>query len=539
MKKHFFTIVILLWSVTFVVAQNKTNQKANKQQSRPNIILIMADDMGFSDVGCYGSEINTPNIDRLASEGVKLKQCYNNGICAPSRASLLTGQYPHKSGIGFFNRDLGLPAYQGYLNKASLTIAEILKNGGYNTYMSGKWHVGNTKEHWPLQRGFDKFFGFIDGAESYFDSKPITKGPPEMAQLYEGNEVYHINKKDFYLTDELTNKGIDFLKESPKEKPFFLYMAYNAPHWPLHAKPQDIEKYKGRYDIGWDSLRTVRHQNLIKLGLAEAQQNAVKDKSLPAWNKLTYDEKQFWVKKMEVYAAMVDNLDQNIGRLIDYLKNTNQLDNTFIVFLSDNGAEDWDLSKLPLAINRSSGPVGSSGSNESYTKNWAQVSNMPLRNYKSTPYEGGVSSPFIMRYPKLIPANTIEKGGIHIIDILPTILELTHIAYPTNYNGIKPNTLLGESFLKPTIDNKWERKKPVCYEWAGNRAVWSGNWKAVSNYPENKWELYDLKNDRTESNNLASKFPEVLADLDTVYHNWAKANEVTEWNEELARKTKF
>ncbi len=539
MKNHFYTIGLFLSTITLVFAQSKTDIKIAKNQSKPNIILILADDMGYSDIGSYGSEINTPNIDRLAAEGVKLKQCYNNGICAPSRASLLTGQYPHKAGIGFFNQDLGLPAYQGFLNKESLTIAEVLKDGGYSTFMAGKWHVGNAKSQWPLQRGFDKFFGFIDGAESYFDSNPIFKGPPQLSKLYEGNEVYQIKKTDFYLTDELTDKGLDFLKQNPKEKPFFLYMAYNAPHWPLHAKPQDIEKYKGKYDIGWDTLRSIRHQNLIKIGLVDANQKAVKDNSLPAWNKLTYNEKQFWVKKMEVYAAMVDNLDQNVGRIIDYLKTTNQLDNTVILFLSDNGAEDWDFSKLAFAINRSTGAVGTAGSNESYTKNWAQVSNMPLRSYKSSPYEGGVSSPFIIRYPKLIPANTIEKGGIHIIDIMPTILELTHTTYPSNYNGTKPNTLLGESFLKSTINDTWERKKPICYEWAGNRAVWNGNWKAVSKYPENKWELYDLKNDRTESTNLASKYPQVLTDLDMVYQKWTSANSVETWSEELAKKTKF
>lgn len=535
MKRGSFLGIITLLSCSIFAFVSK-NKKA---VTKPNIVLIMADDMGFSDIGCYGSEINTPNLDRLAKEGTRLKQCYNNGICAPSRATLLMGQYPHKAGIGFFNQDLGLPAYQGYLNKESLTLGEVLKKGGYNTYLCGKWHVGNAQNQWALQRGFDKFFGFLSGAYSYFDTEPIIKNPPELQKLYEGNDVYKITKKDFYLTDELTDKAVSYLKEQPQNKPFFLYMAYSSPHWPLHAKPQDIEKYKGKYDLGWDSLRSIRHQNLVKLGLVDANWTPVKDKSLPVWDKLTYDEKQFWVKKMEVYAAMVDNLDQNIGRLLKHLEVTKQLDNTLIVFLSDNGAEDWDLSKLPMAINRSSSSVGTAGSNESYTKNWAQLSNMPLRSYKSSPYEGGVSSPFIARYPSVFPANSIQQGGVHLVDLMPSFLEISGIKYPSAFNGVTTNPLLGESFISKIKNNTWERKSPIFYEWAGYRAVWSGQWKLLSNYPENKWELYDLTNDRTEFKNLAKEHPEIIEKLDTAYKNWAKANDVAEWNEELASKTGF
>ena len=508
------------------------------QNKQPNIVLIMADDMGFSDIGSYGSEIKTPNIDKLSKEGTRLRQCYNNGICAPSRASLLTGQYPHKAGIGFFNRDLGLPAYQGYLNKESLTMGEVLKNGGYNTIMAGKWHVGNEPDKWPLKRGFDKFFGFIDGGLSFWDTKPIMKGALFASNLFEGDKEYGI-QPNHYLTDVLTDKALTYLQEQPKDKPFFLYMAYNSPHWPLHAKPEDIEKYKGNYDLGWDSLRTIRHQNLVKLGIIDAKFKPLKDQTLPVWGKLTYDEKQFWVKKMEVYAAMVDNLDQNIGRLLKHLEDTKQLDNTLIVFLSDNGAEDWDFSKLPFAINRSLGAVGTLGSNESYTKNWAQLSNMPLRSYKSSPYEGGVSSPFIVRLPKTIPANTLQQGGIHIVDLMPTFLEIASVEYPKTLNGITSNALVGESFISKIKNNSWERKSPMFYEWSGNKAVWEGKWKAVSNYPENKWELYDLSNDRTESKNLVKENPLIIEKINALYIAWAKANDVVEWNEQLAAKTGF
>jgi arylsulfatase A-like enzyme len=526
-----FLLLIVTCQFTFLFSQ---------QQKRPNIVLIMADDMGFSDLGCYGSEISTPNLDQLAKEGTRLRQFYNGGICAPSRASLLTGQNPHKAGMGFFNQDLGLPAYQGYLNKESLTIAEVLKSGGYNSYLCGKWHVGNDKTQWPLQRGFDKFFGSLSGAFSFFDDIPITKNPPALQYLYEGNERYVIKDKNHYLTDVLTDKAISYLNEQPNQDPFLLYMAYTSPHWPMHAKPKDIAKYKGRYDLGWDSLRTIRHKKMIDLGIVDANQKPVKDNTLPLWNKLTYDEKKLYTAKMEVYAAMVDNLDQNIGRLVKYLKSKNQLDNTLIVFISDNGAEDWDFSKLGLAINRSSGPVGTAGSNESYTQNWAQLSNVPLRAYKSTPYEGGLSSPFIARLPGVITANKIQQGSAHIIDLLPSFIELAGVSYPTSYNGVKPHPLQGKSFIDAIKNDQWNhRGKPLFHEWAGNRAVWDGKWKAVSTYPANKWELYDLSIDRTESNNLVTQHPDVLRKLESQYQAWANENAVTEWNPNLAKKTGF
>jgi arylsulfatase A-like enzyme len=529
----FFAILLLVSCISATKISEKPVEK------KPNILLIMADDLGFSDIGSYGSEIKTPNIDRLAAEGTRLRQCYNNGICAPSRASLLTGQYPHKAGIGFFNRDLGVPGYEGYLNSESLTLAEVLKTGGYETFMSGKWHVGNTPDKWPTKRGFDKFFGFIDGGISYWDTKPIMRAGPFASNLYLNDQEFKITKKDHYLTDELTDQAIGFLKESPKDKPFFMYMAYNAPHWPIHAKPTDIEKYKGMYDIGWDSLRTVRLNKLKALGLVDAQSNPMRDRSITPWNKLTFDEKAMWVKKMEVYAAMVDNLDQNIGKLLKYLEETNQIDNTLIVFISDNGAEDWDFSKMSLAINRDRGPVGTAGSNESYTQNWAQVSNVPLRSYKSTPYEGGVSSPFIARYPKIIPANSIQDGGLHLIDFMPSFLELSGIKYPTSYNGKPVNPMVGESFLSSLKNNNWERKEPLYYEWAGNRMARMGKWKTVSYYPQNKWQLFDLSTDRTENVDLADKFPEIVNQIDQNYHKWAAGNKVTEWNDTMVDATGF
>lgn len=516
-----------------------TNKKEVAQPTKkPNVVLIMADDMGFSDLGNYGSEIKTPSLDRLASEGTRIQRFYTNTICAPSRTSLLTGQYPHKAGIGFFNEDFGLPGYEGYINKESLTLGEVFKNGGYSTHMSGKWHVGNEKPHWPLQRGFDNFFGFLDGGASYFDTKPLLKGPPSTAFLYEGNEVYNIDKENFYLTDELTTRAIDFVKNKPEEKPFFLYMAYNAPHWPLHAKPEDIAKYKGKYDAGWDELRKLRFENIKKLGLADEEWTPVKDKLLPPWDSLSAEEKSEWVVKMEVYAAMVDNLDQNIGKLLNYLGTTGQLDNTVVIFLSDNGAENMDVGKMPFTVKRNEGPVGTAGSMEAYSKNWAQVSNSPLRSYKSSPYEGGTSTPFIIRYPGQKEGGKVIKGNTHVVDIMPTLLSIADIDYPETYNGIKPNSLVGESFLPLLQGEDWNREQPICFEWFGDRAVWLGDLKGVHQY-QKEWELYDLSTDRTESNDIAASHPETIAKMDSIYNAWANANGVIAWSEDMGKKTQF
>jgi arylsulfatase len=337
----------------------------------------------------------------------------------------------------------------------------------------------------------------------------------------------------------LTRRSIDFLKKKEKSQPFFLHLAYSSPHWPLHAKPSDIAKYRGKYDLGWDSLRTLRHQKQLQMGLVNINQPPAKDPSLPLWSSLTYDEKQYWVKKMEVYAAMVDNLDQNIGQLIQYLRETQQLDNTLILFVSDNGAEGWDFAKLPMAALRNTGPVGTIGSNESYTKNWSQLSNVPFKSYKATPYEGGLSSPFIARWPAAIPANTLKEGNVHFVDFMPTLLDLAQISYPKTYKDIRPNPLAGESFAELLKGKEWTRKTPIFYEWAGQRMVRQGQWKLLSYYPQNQWELYNIENDRPEHFNVAQKHPDIVAELSAAYLTWAKQNEVVDWHEAWARKVTF
>ena len=533
---NYLTYIILICGILQLSSCNTDNGEKKEEPHPPNILLIMADDLGYSDIGCFGGEIATPNIDALAQQGIRLTQCYNNGICAPSRASLLTGQYPHQTGIGFFNIDLKEKGYEGYLSKETPTFGEVFQQAGYETFMTGKWHVGNDSIHQPIERGFDRFFGFLDGASSYFDDQPIMK-VIHNASFYEGRNKAKL-PEDFYATDFITDKGIKFLSDRNPTAPFLLYMAYNAPHWPLHAKDEDVAKYKGRYDMGWDSLRTQRFDRQAALGVADRQSPQASDSSFPAWNTLSEEQQASWAKKMEIYAAMVDNLDQNIGRLIQYLKEQQQLDNTLILFVSDNGADNWDIKKMPVFV-PSKGELGKPGSNESYGRPWASVSNSPLREYKSKPYEGGISSPFIARYPKLIPAGTTKKGFIHFVDFLPTLLAVTEVPFPQQVNDTDAKPLPGESFLPLLTGKDWQRQTPIYYEWGGNRAIRAANWKLVSKYPAKKWELFDIDTDRAEAINLASVHPEIVERLQAQYDKWAEVTGVVPWGPEMQKRTGF
>lgn len=520
--------ILAIASLLFAVGQTSLAQKA---ATRPNIILIMADDLGYSDIGAYGSEIETPNLDRLAKEGLRLREFYNNSICAPTRASLLTGQYQHKAGVGFFNVNLGLPAYQGYLNNQSLTVAEVLKGAGYSTLMSGKWHVGDDSLYWPNQRGFDRFYGFIGGASNYYD---IGKYPEKAAPvvLVKDNKKLTLEPGK-YLTDEITSNAIGFLDDQAKtNKPFFLYLAYNAPHWPLQAPEETIKKYEGRYDIGWDSLRARRYARQQALGLIPAGQTiSPRDSLVPEWDNLSYEDKQVWKRKMEVYAAMVDRLDQGIGQVLEKLKALKKDENTLVLFISDNGAQGGYNASGRRKPQRNSGPLGTAGSYGYQEQSWAYLSNTPLNNYKNNMHEGGISAPFIAWYPKAIQGGGIAKGTAHLIDLAPTFYELAGATYPKQYNGVTPHALAGKSLVPVLLGKEPEvaRGEPLFWERAGNRAVRKGKWKIVSTYPAYKWELYDLDTDRGETRDLAARYPDVVNELSADYFRWAEKTGVVDY----------
>ncbi|WP_367209532.1 arylsulfatase [Sphingobacterium sp. R2] len=493
------------------------------QQKKPNIILVLADDLGYSDLGAYGSEISTPNLDRLANEGLRLTQFYNNSICAPTRASLITGQYQHKAGVGYFSNDLGLPAYQGYINSESLTIAEVLRLNGYITATSGKWHVSGKGKSLPWERGFDLVFPRVE--------KNADSGAPTF-QAQTDSEGYPL--EDAFSTEVINREAEAFLDQiKTQDKPFFLYLAHTAPHWPLVALPQDIAKYKGRYDSGWEVIRQERFERQKQLGLvSQASRPSLVDEDIYDWSRLSFDQKMLWAKKMEVFAAMVDRLDQTIGKLLGKLKDNGQLDNTLIVFLSDNGAPAEDLVRWHHGARINKGPVGTLGSYESQSKNWSYASNTPFKAFKDYTYEGGINTPFIAWFPGKI-GKGIKQGTGHVIDLAPTFYDLVGAVYPKEYEGHKANALPGKSLLQVLFQDQdtVRREEGLFWERAGNRAARIGKWKLVSIWPSYKWELYDLAQDPTERNDVAGQHHDVVSRLSTAYFQWAKENGVVDFAE--------
>ena len=487
--------------------------------ARPNIVIIMADDMGFSDLGCYGSEIRTPNIDALAAGGLRFTQFYNTARCCPTRAALLTGLYPHQAGVGHMTSDRNRPAYRGFLNDRCVTIAEALRQAGYRTLMTGKWHVGEARPHWPVDRGFDRYYGLVSGGSNYFRLDPGRI-------MARGDQPCSPSGERFYLTDAFTDAAVEFLDgQGGSDKPFFLYVAYTAPHWPLHAWPEDIARYRGKYKIGWDELRRRRHARQIELGLVEARWPLTpRDSEAPAWadapNKDDLD------LRMAVYAAQIDRMDQNVGRIVAKIRQLEQTDNTLIMFLSDNGgcAEVVDHGKPGV-------PAGDKDSFLSYGLPWANASNTPFRLYKHWVHEGGISTPLIAHWPAVIR----QHGGItsqvgHVIDLMATCIDVAGAEYPASFHEKPIIPLEGKSLLPTFRGQQRAGHDAIFWEHEGNRAVRQGKWKLVSRYP-GKWELYDLEADRTELHDLAADHPDKVKELTSLYDRWAQRAGVVPWGE--------
>jgi len=518
-------------------------QKVEKEK-KPNIIVIMADDMGFSDPGFMGSGIETPNIDRLAANGLLFNQFYNTGRCCPTRASLLSGQYAHNTGLGWMTvSNLGEPGYTGDMNMESITIAQALKPAGYSTYMTGKLHIiydkfmkpEGPKHNWPLQRGFDKYYGHLSGGGGYFHPTALTYN----------NQAAEISE-DYYLTNAVTDSTVSFLQNhfnNKKNDPFFFYVAYYAPHRPLHALQKDVDKYRGKFMDGWDSQRQKRYKNLIEKGIIDENWILTdREKRVPEWNELDNDEKKVWDALMAAYAAQIDCMDQGIGKIISTLEQNGELENTLIIFLSDNGGCAEGQGKR-LSIDQVN-LIGNEKPAQSYRINWANVSNTPFREYKHYTHEGGISTPLIMHWPKNIKAKgkiTTQMG--HVIDLMPTILEVAGAKYPEQLNGNEINSLNGKSLLSAAMGHPFDRG-PLFFEHEANRAVISGDWKLVSKgtnkapYTSN-WELFNLKDDRTETQNLALENPKKIQELKLLWENWAKENNVypldgRSWKEKIA-----
>lgn len=485
-------------------------------EDRPNIVIIMADDMGFSDIGCYGSEIETPNIDALAANGVRFRQFYNTARCCSTRASLLTGLYPHQAGIGHMVEDRRLPGYRGFLNDRCVTIAEVLRDAGYRTYMSGKWHVGEQRPNWPVDRGFERSYTLISGATNYF------RVDPNRVLARDGERIQP--PADWYITDAISENAAQFVAEHDPSNPFFMYVAYTAPHWPLHAPPEVIAKYRGKYTQGWDQLRETRRARMIELGLIDkAWPMTPRDPRVPGWD--AAQNKDEHDLRMAVYAAQIDRMDTGIGQIVAKLKERNQLDNTLILFLADNGgcAEVIDRSTKPDA------PTGVADSFRSYGVGWANASNTPFRRYKHWVHEGGISSPLVAHWPKTIQKSGIVDGPGHLVDLMATCVDVASARYPEERNGKKIQPMAGES-LRPLFEGRgWDKERTIYWEHEGNRAVRRGDWKLVAAHGQS-WELYDLKADRTEMNNLAAQHPDKVQELKALYQAWAEKSNVEDWN---------
>lgn len=476
---------------------------------KPNIILIMADDLGFSDIGCYGSEIATPNLDRLARNGVRFTQFYNTARCCPTRAALLTGLYNHQAGIGHMVNERNFPAYRGFLNDNCVTIAEAIRPAGYTPLMVGKWHVGENRPHWPTDRGFEHYFGLISGASSYWKVSNSRK-------MAVDDKPYVPDKPGFYMTDAFTENAVRFIDEyGRKPDPYFLYVAYTAPHWPLHAWPEDIAKYRGKYRKGWDALRQERHERQTAMGLIDKKWTmTTRDPKVPAWDSLSDKEKDDWDLRMSVYAAQIDRMDQGIGKILEKVRQLGQEQDTLIMFLADNGgcAEENIGGEVP-------GPPGPPESYTSYRTPWANASNTPFRLYKHWVHEGGISSPFIAHWPNgITQKNTFVKRPSHLIDVMTTVLEVAGGRYPKTYQGREITPAEGQSLMAAIKGQP--RATPLFWEHEGNRAMREGDWKLVARH-KSDWELYNLAADRTETNNLAASEPARTERMAKAWQAWA------------------
>jgi arylsulfatase A-like enzyme len=516
--------------------------------SKPNIIFILADDMGYSDIGCFGSEIETPNLDKLAGRGVRLSQFYNNPRCCPSRASIMTGLYPHQAHMGDMTSDHGrypFEAYDGILAKNTVTIAEGLKAAGYNTAAVGKWHLATEtqegKRSWPLQRGFDKFWGMIAGASVYYESP----------NLFNGNDRLPSPSKDQYLTDIWAEHAVEYVETlSAEKKPFFLYTAFNAPHWPIQAPEETVQKYAKRYAEGWDKLREERHRKQLALGLLQAKWPLTpRDPRVPAWNDA--EDKEWEMRRMAVYAAMIDRLDRGIGRILDAVEKAGVLDNTLIIFMSDNGGNSEEIGRgqrehsVAYVEKGATGPEpcqiamtcagnipgvmpGGEETFQSIGIPWGNVATTPFRLYKHYAHEGGISTPFIASWPAQIKAERTPVNGVgHETDLLPTFFELAGATYPSSVAAGPVPELAGQSLL-PLFAGGSRTRKPIFWEHEGNKALRDGKWKLVSRFPD-QWELFDMEADRTEIHNLAAAQPERAKALAAKWEAWAKRVGVETW----------
>lgn len=492
---------------------------------RPNIILIVADDLGFSDLGCYGGEIRTPNIDRLAAEGLRLTQFYNNAVCNVTRASMLTGLNP-RFGKGVL------------LHGNMVTIAEVLQQAGYATAMSGKWHLGGRPTR-PIDRGFQEYYGVMIGAVNYFDPTlpdppPIKHAGPPDPFVHNGTPINSV-AADYYATDAFVDHAVAQIREFSKgDKPYFLHLAFTAPHYPLQALPEDIARYKGHYRKGYTVQRQERYRRLIELNLiSEKWKLPDPDRKLGDWR---YDlepkdwdslaDKEWESAKMEVYAAMVDRMDQGVGRVMAAVKESGGDENTLVIFFSDNGGCGSASSEAAYRAFKEGKPIGGKDSYILCGPGWATVQSAPFRRYKTWTYEGGISTPMIVRWPGRITPRINTRAVGHVVDLMPTLLDVAGVDYPSRFGGENILPVEGISLKSMLVGDVNQGERELGWYLYGSRAYRSGQWKIVWGVTAKKWELYDMEADRTETNDLAAIHPDIVGRLTATWQKWAQRSGV-------------
>ncbi|WP_207534154.1 arylsulfatase [Desertivirga arenae] len=549
----------IITSASLFAFKQNPGTAIQQKDTRPNIIVILADDLGYSDLGCYGGEVETPNLDYLAAEGIRFRSFYNTSRCCPTRASLLTGIYNHNAGIGEMTASRVESGYRGYLTENTVTLAEVLKTAGYRTAMTGKWHVSNTVEQstgeaqldwlnhktiypafspldqYPTNRGFEKYFGTLWGVIDFYDPFSLVSGTTPITQV----------PKDYYHTDAINDTTCEYIREFSKgDKPFFLYVAQNAPHWPLQAKNEDIEKYKDTYKAGWDEIRKRRYERMVKMGLIDSRKTELSppDDAQLSWDKNL--DKDWDARAMAVHAAMIDAMDQGIGRILRTLKETGELENTLIVFLSDNGASPEDASAYGPGFDRPSQtregrkivyPVkkevlpGPQTTFASIGRRWANVANTPYQYAKMESYEGGVRTPMIAYWPRGIKARKgsfIDQLG-HITDFMKTFVELANATYPTTYRGHRITPMQGESLVSAFRGLRSAGHEALFNEHYGARYARYGEWKIVSKSGrDSTWHLYKISEDQAEMKDLSRMYPEKVKEMSRRWLSWAVQNQV-------------
>lgn len=504
----FRTLAFLFVASLLFSCKTQVDTAQSAAAPRPNIILILVDDMGWSDIGCYGGEVQTPNLDRLAREGTRFTQFYNNAKCTTTRASLVTGLYPRRD-----------RSDEELLRPNMVTLGEVLKTAGYQTALTGKWHLGRDSVRHPIHRGFDTYYGLLDGCCNFFN--PAQADPP-----YKGGKVrYFANNlervtefpEDYYTTDAFTDKAIDNIRTfAQNDAPFLLHLCYTAPHYPIHARPEDIEKYRGKFRMGWDEMRRQRYQRQVAMGLIDSARyplSAFDSRAYP-WESAN---QEFEDLRMAVYAAMVDRVDQNIGRLLATLEELKIDDNTLILFLSDNGG----CAEEPGGRNPEERTPGPADDYVAVGPAWGWAQNAPFRRYKVWMNEGGINTPMIAWWPGKVPADTISEEVGHIIDVLPTFAELAGVPYPQSYAGQEILPVDGLSLVSVLEGGTRPGHETLCWEYTKNRAVRQGDWKLVWDKLIREWELYDLATDRTETRNLAAGDSTRVEAMAAVWFQWA------------------